>query len=79
MRSVAPDRPGSAASQNNWSVEYLKPTSGSFATTTDQTCQMAKDKNSAGIDSHRFFRAMARPVFVPERLVVRTPVLQHRA
>ena len=63
MRRVAPLRPGRAASQNNWSVENLKPTSGSFATTTDQTCQIAKDRNSDGIDSHRFFRATALPVF----------------
>ena len=28
MRSVAPDRPGSAASQKSWSVVKVKPTSG---------------------------------------------------
>ncbi len=44
MRSVAPDMPGSAASQNSWSVVNLKPTAGSLATTTDHTIQTAKDE-----------------------------------
>ena len=61
MRSVAPDRPGSAASQNNCSVVNLKPTGGSFATTTDHTIQMAKDSSRPGTEIHRLRRAMARP------------------
>ena len=54
--------PGNAASQNSSAVVNLKPTVGSFATTTDQTCQIAKDSSSAGIESQRLRRAMARPV-----------------
>src|SRR5262249_1273525 len=53
---------GRAASQNNWSVLKSNPTEGSFATTTDQTCQTAKDSSSAGIEIHRLRRAIARPV-----------------
>ena len=62
MRSVAPDRPGMAASQNNWSVVNLKPTAGSLATTTDHTIHTAKASSRAGIDIHRLRRAMARPL-----------------
>ena len=61
MRSVAPDRPGMAASQNSWSVRELKPTAGSLATTTDQTIQTAKASSSAGIEIQRLRRAIARP------------------
>ena len=68
MRSVAPDRPGSAASQNSWSVVKLKPTAGSLATTTDHTIQTAKDSSSAGIEIQRLRRAIARPGALPERL-----------
>ena len=50
MRSVAPERPGSAASQNSWSVVNLKPIDGSLATTTDQTIQTANESSSAGIE-----------------------------
>ena len=50
MRSVAPDSPGSAASQNSWSVVKVKPIAGSLATTTDQTIQTAKESSSAGIE-----------------------------
>ena len=71
MRSVAPDRPGSAASQNSWSVVKLKPTAGSLATTTDQTIQTANDSSSAGIEIQRLRRAMARPGLVPELRVLR--------
>ena len=40
----------------------VNPTDGSFATTTDQTCQTANDSSKAGIDIQRFRRAIARPV-----------------
>ena len=45
MRSVAPESPGSAASQKSWSVVKLKPIAGSRATTTLHTIQTAKDKS----------------------------------
>src|SRR4051812_4500130 len=50
MRSDAPDRPGIDASQNNWSLLNLKPTPGSFATTTDQTIHTAKDSSRQGTE-----------------------------
>ncbi len=62
MRNVAPDRPGSAASQKSSSVVNANPTSGSFATTTDHTCQTAKDSSSAGMESHRLRLAIWRPL-----------------
>ncbi len=62
MRSVAPESPGRAASQNSWSVVKLKPTSGSLATTTDHTCHTAKESRRAGIEIQRLRRAMRRPV-----------------
>src|SRR6266498_187496 len=46
---ISPELPGSAASQNSSAVVNLKPTEGSFATTTDQTCQTANDSSNAGI------------------------------
>jgi hypothetical protein len=45
MRSVAPDRPGRAASQNNWPVVNSKPIAGSLAMTTDHTIHTANDKS----------------------------------
>ena len=50
MRSVAPESPGSAASQNSWSVVKLKPIAGSLATTTDHTIHTANESSSAGIE-----------------------------
>ena len=61
MRSVAPERPGSAASQKSWSVVKGKPISGSLTTTTLQTIQTAKERSSAGMEIQRFRWAMARP------------------
>ncbi|CEG07061.1 hypothetical protein BN961_00442 [Afipia felis] len=61
MRSTAPEMPGNAASQNSSAVVNLNPTDGSFATTTDQTCQIANDSSNDGIEIHRLRRAMARP------------------
>ena len=61
MRSVAPDSAGAAASQNSWSVEYLKPSAGSPTATTLQTCQIAKARNSAGTLIHRLILAIASP------------------
>ena len=65
MRSVAPDSPGSAASQNSWSVVKVKPIAGSLATTTDQTIQTANESSSAGIEIQRLRRAIARPGRLP--------------
>jgi hypothetical protein len=62
MRSVAPDSPGKAASQNSSSVVNLKPTAGSLATTTDHTIHTAKESSNAGIEIQRLRRAIARPV-----------------
>ena len=62
MRSVAPDRPGRAASQNSWSVEYVNPIDGSLATTTDQTIHTANESSSEGMEIIRLRRAMARPL-----------------
>ena len=62
MRSTAPEMPGNAASQNSSAVVNLNPTEGSLATTTDQTCQIANDSSSAGIEIQRLRRAIARPV-----------------
>src|SRR5262249_37426300 len=61
-RRIAPEMPGSAASQNSWSVVNGKPTEGSLATTTDHTCQTAKESSSAGIEHHRLRRAILRPL-----------------
>jgi hypothetical protein len=61
MRSVAPESAGAAASQNNWLVEYLKPSDGSPTATTLQTCQIAKARNSAGTLIHRLSLAIASP------------------
>src|SRR3546814_10827698 len=62
MRRVAPDRPGKDASQNSWSVVYLKPTVGSLATTTLHTIHTAKASNRHGIDLHKLRWAMRLPV-----------------
>jgi hypothetical protein len=59
MRKVAPESPGSAASQKSWSVVNWKPTSGSRTTTTLHTIQTAKESRSAGIEIQRFRLAMA--------------------
>ena len=61
MRSVAPERPGSAASQKSWSVVKVKPTSGSRTTTTLQTIQTAKESSRAGMEIQRLRLATARP------------------
>ncbi|MCY1178126.1 hypothetical protein D9M73_184640 [compost metagenome] len=62
MRRVAPDRPGRAASQNSWLALYSKPASGSLATTTDQTIQMANASSRLGMEIHRLRVAMRFPV-----------------
>ena len=61
MRSVAPDRPGSEASQKSCSLVKAKPTLGSLATTTDHTIQTAKESSRQGTEIQRLRRAMARP------------------
>src|SRR3989304_1643677 len=61
MRSVAPHRPGSAASQNSSLVENLKPTLGRFTTTTLHTIHTAKASVSDGIEIQRLRVATARP------------------
>ena len=61
-RKSAPDRPGSAASQNNWFGVNWKPTLGSLTTITLHTTQTAKASSRAGMDSHRLRLAMRRPV-----------------
>ena len=61
MRSVAPERPGSAASQKRWSTVKSKPMAGMRATTTDHTIQTEKASRSAGIEIQRLRVAMARP------------------
>ena len=63
MRKVAPDRAGSAASQNNCSGVKAKPMAGSFATTMDQTIHTEKASVSAGMESHKLRRAILRPAF----------------
>ena len=78
MRSVAPDSPGIAASQNSWSVVNLKPTAGSLATTTDHTIQTAKASSSAGIEIHRLRRAIARPFSSQNCWILRPPVRRAR-
>ena len=64
MRSVAPESPGSAASQKSWLVVNVNPTSGSFTTTTLQTIQTAKARSSAGMEIQRLrwrWRAPRQP------------------
>ena len=73
MRSVAPERPGSAASQKSWSVVNGKPMAGSRTTTTLQTIQTAKERNSAGMEIQRFRVAMALPGRLPRSPVLRVP------
>ena len=68
MRSVAPERPGSAASQKSWSVVNLNPTSGSRTTTTLQTIQTAKERSRAGMEIQRLRLATARPSEVQKAL-----------
>ena len=63
MRSVAPASAGRAASQNNSSVLYLKPTAGNWTTTALHTIHTAKARNSAGIEIHRLRFAIALPWF----------------
>ena len=61
MRSVAPARPGSAASQKSLSGSKRNPMVGRFTTTTLQTIQTAKARKSAGMEIQRFRFAMAFP------------------
>src|SRR5262252_2807561 len=61
MRSVAPHRAGSEASQNSWLVEKWKPACGRLTTTTDQTIQMANASVSAGMEIHRLRCATEEP------------------
>ena len=68
MRSVAPERPGRAASQKSWSVVKANPTSGRRTTTTLHTIQTAKESSSAGMEIQRFRWAMARPSDVQKPL-----------
>ena len=63
MRNVAPDSPGSAASQNSWLGVKSKPISGSLATTTDHTIQTEKANSRQAIEIHRLRVAIRRPVF----------------
>ena len=65
MRSVAPERPGSAASQNSWSVVKLKPIAGSLATTTDHTIHTANDSSSAGIEIQQIAPGDGAPAVRP--------------
>ncbi len=62
MRSVAPERPGSAASQKSWPVSSRKPTSGSRTTTTLQTIHTENARKSAKIEIHRLRRAIGSPL-----------------
>src|ERR1039458_9416106 len=61
MRKVAPDRAGSAVSQNNCSVVNFKPTSLSLATTLDQTIHTDKARSRLGIEIQRLRPAIALP------------------
>src|SRR5690606_35144699 len=61
MRKVAPDSPGSAASQNSWSVLKAKPMAFRRTITVLHTIHTAKARNSAGIEIHRLRVAMALP------------------
>ena len=61
MRSVAPDRPGSAASQNSWSVVKANPIAGSRATTTLHTIHTANESSRQYVEIHRLRRAIGRP------------------
>jgi hypothetical protein len=61
MRRVAPDKPGSAVSQNSWLVLYWKPMAGRFTTTTLHTIHTANASASAGMEIHRLRLAVSRP------------------
>src|SRR5512134_2250786 len=63
MRSVAPARPGSAASQKSLLASNRNPMVGRFTTTTLQTIQTAKARKSAGMEIQRFRVAMDLPSF----------------
>ncbi len=58
---MAPDSPGSAASQNRWPTEKSNPIAGILATTTDHTIQTEKAMSRLGIEIHRLRVAMALP------------------
>src|SRR5690349_21058831 len=62
MRKVAPDSPGSAASQNSWSVLKLKPMAFKRTITVLQTIHTAKANSSAGMEIHRLRRAVCLPL-----------------
>ncbi len=62
MRKVAPDRPGNAVSQNNWSVVNAKPIFGRLTVTAENSIQIAKASSSAGIEIARLRLAMRLPV-----------------
>src|SRR5688572_25627563 len=62
MRSVAPEIPGIAVSQNSSPVVNAKPIVGRLITTTLQTIHTMKPSVSAGIEIHRLRRAILRPV-----------------
>ncbi len=61
MRSVAPESPGAAASQNSSLGVNLKPRAGRSTATTLQSCQTAKARNSDGTEIQRLMVAMALP------------------
>ena len=48
MRRVAPDRLGSATSQNSWSVLKLKPIFGRLIDTAENSTQTEKASSSEG-------------------------------
>src|SRR5690606_15657376 len=62
MRRVAPDSPGSAASQNSWSVVKVKPMLFRRTVTALHTIHTAKASSSAGMEIHRLRVAMRLPV-----------------
>ena len=61
MRSVAPLKAGSAASQKSWLVVKRKPTFGRSTTTTLHTIHTANESMSAGTEIHKLRRAICSP------------------
>lgn len=62
MRRVAPDRLGSATSQNSWSVLKLKPIFGRLIDTAENSTQTEKASRSEGIEMTRLRVATRLPV-----------------
>ena len=75
MRSVAPERPGSAASQNSWSVVNAEADRRQLGDDDRPHHPDREGQQQAGIEIQRLRRAIARPVRLPELRVLGPPVL----